>query len=331
MSSDTPVNPASSSSSAPNMQPAASQTIMMTADLLEGLLTRAISAANANSSSGNLESLLTRAISAANASSSSGNQAATQPSAATVVADSTTPPPFIAAPTTDLPPGTSLFDSFPQIESSAILEITRHEFKPMDLFKLDPAAQEKNSERKATLDLEGGVMIATPCGGSLRDYPAFSSLLEPLLVYFNVLTTYAASSGDISATLTIAKGCTTYTGHLSSLNRQFQWNAVLQYHKSFFLARRREMARGDYSGWSWSDLLLLTEHVYGHPRTQNQPSHSSKSNRPATTTAKQPVSSQICFAFNKGSCTSSPCPSSRIHKCQKCDSPDHGASSNKST
>ena len=87
-------------------------------------------------------------------------------------------------------------------------------------------------------------MTATPRGGFLQDYPTFSSLLEPL-IYFNILTTYAAISGDINATLIIAKGCTAYAGHLSALNRQFQWNAVLQYHKSYFLARRREMIRGD--------------------------------------------------------------------------------------
>jgi hypothetical protein len=313
---DAPIHPASSSTpniqpSAPNVQPAA-QTITMSADFLE--------------------SLLTRAISAATATSSSGNQAATQPSIVTAVANSTTPPPFVAAPTTEPPLGTSLFDSFPQIEASAILEIMRHEFKPMDLFKLDPAAQDKNLERKATLDMEGGVMTATPRGGSLRDYPTFSSLLEPLLVYFNILTTYAASSGDMHATLTIAKGCAIYTGHLSALNRQFQWNAVLQYHKSYFLARRREMTRGDYSGWQRSDLLLLTEHVYGHARTQNHSGSLSKSSRSAPNTAKQPVSSQICFSFNRGSCTSLPCHSGRIHKCQKCDSPDHGAlSCSKST
>ena len=194
--------PASSSTpnmqpSAPIIQPAAAQTITMSADFLESLLTWAISAANA---------------------SSSGNQTAAQPSVMTAVANSNTPPPFVAGPTTELPLGTSLLDSFPQIETSAILEITQHEFKPMDLFKLDPATHDKNMERKTTLEMEGGVMTATPHGGSLRDYPTFSSLLKPLLIYFNILTTYAAISGDINATLIIAKGCTAYAGHLSALN-----------------------------------------------------------------------------------------------------------------
>lgn len=60
------------------------------------------------------------------------------------MAVSTTPPPFVAASTAVLPLGMSLFDYFPQVEASTILEITQHEFKPVDLFKLDPAAQDKN-------------------------------------------------------------------------------------------------------------------------------------------------------------------------------------------
>ena len=90
-----------------------------------------------------------------------GNQAAPQPTVAANTANSA-PPPFIAASTTVLPLGMSLFDCFPQIEASTILEITWHQFKPMDLFKLDPGAQDKNLEWKATLDMDGGVLTATP-------------------------------------------------------------------------------------------------------------------------------------------------------------------------
>jgi hypothetical protein len=141
------------------------------------------------------------------------------------------------------------------------------------------------------LDMEGGVLTATPCGGY---YPTFSSLVEPLLIYFTILAAYAASSGDILATLTIANGCNTYIGHLSALNRQFQWNVVLQYHKSYFLSRHREMARGDYSGWLHSDVLLMNEHLYSHPRTQNHPG-SSRTGGSASSLAKQPAAAQVCL------------------------------------
>jgi hypothetical protein len=135
---------------------------------------------------------------------------------------STTSPPFVAAPNAALPLGMSIFDHFPLVEAATILEITWHEFKPMDLFKLDPAAQDKNLERKATLDVEGGILTATPCSGSLHDYPTLSSLLEPLLTYFSILTAYTALSGDMLATLTIVNGCNAYTSHLLALSQQFQ-------------------------------------------------------------------------------------------------------------
>ena len=119
------------------------------------------------------------------------------------------------------------------------------------------------------------------------------------------------------ATLTITNGCNIYIVHLFTLNCQFQWNAFLQYHKAYFLSWHCKMARGDYSGWLCSDVLLMNEHLYGHPHIQNH-SGPSKGSQSATISAKQPVAAQTCFAFNKGTCTSSPCPNGCIHKCQKC-------------
>jgi hypothetical protein len=142
-----------------------------------------------------LQMLLTQAFTAAAAASSSSTQTVAQLSVTASTNESATPPPFVAAPTAALPLGMSIFDRFPLVEAATILEITRHDFKPMDLFKLDPAAQDKNLERKATLEVEGGILTATPCSGSLCDYPTLSSLLEPLLTYFSILTAYAASSG----------------------------------------------------------------------------------------------------------------------------------------
>jgi hypothetical protein len=320
---DLPNQPSSSSTLVPPIQLSSSPT--------PGPSALASSGQTVTLSTEFLQTLLTQAFTAAAATSSSSTQTVAQPSVTASTNESATPPPFVAAPTAALPLGTSIFDRFPLVDAATILEITQHDFKPMDLFKLDPAAQDKNLERKATLEVEGGILTATPRSGSLRDYPTLSSLLEPLLTYFSILTAYAASLGDMLATLTIANGCNAYTGHLLALSRQFQWSAVLQYHKSYFLSCRREMARGDYSGWSRPDILLMTEHVYGHPRVQNHPSLS-RISRPASNSAKQPVTAQTCFAFNKGACNLSPCPNGRVHKCQKCKGTDHGASScNKSS
>ena len=237
----------------------------------------------------------------------------------------TNPPPFhsIAAPV--VPPGESLYDLFPFVETGAILDITKHMFKPLDLFRLDSALHDKSIDLKTTLDFENGSLSARARTGSPRDYPHLSSLIEPLSTYFNILSAYAASSGNVAATYTISSGGFQYIHHLSTLNRSYHWNAVLQYHKAFFMLHCRDMLKGDYSGWARSDSQLMNSHLYHQvrPLAHGQ----SRAVRSTSSPSKVLVASQICFSFNKGSCTASPCPSGRIHKCQTCDSPGHGSSS----
>ncbi|KAF8804936.1 hypothetical protein BYT27DRAFT_7105769 [Phlegmacium glaucopus] len=238
-----------------------------------------------------------------------------------------TPPPFHSS-ASIIPAGESLYDLFPLVETSAVLEITRHSFKPLDLFKLDPTLHDRNADLKTTLDLDNGSLTAKARSGSLRDYPQFSSLLKPLMVYFDILSAYAATSGNVDATYAIAQGACRYVQHLSTLNRAYNWHAVLQYHKAFFLLRCHEMMKGIYTGWAHSDNQLMNTHLYHQIRSSSFPSSSGKNNsRPVVpSTSKQlPISQQTCYFFNKGSCTTSPCTAGHIHKCQKCDDPNHGA------
>ncbi|KAF8154038.1 hypothetical protein B0H34DRAFT_631033, partial [Crassisporium funariophilum] len=138
----------------------------------------------------------------------------------------------------------SLLDVFPFIPRATIMEIVRFEFHPLNLYKLDVLAQEKAADAQNTMDLEDGHFTIRERTGSAKDYPNFASLLKPLLIYFDVLGVYAASSGNVAAILSILRGCTAYCAHLSSLNQTYFWVAILQYHKQFFLKRTKEMARG---------------------------------------------------------------------------------------
>jgi hypothetical protein len=107
-------------------------------------------------------------------------------------------PPFHSTTATVVAPGEPLYDLFPFIETSTILDITKHKFKPFDLFKLDPTLNDKNMDLK--LDFDNGTISAKGHSGSPRDYPHFSSLVEPLTIYFDILSAYAASSGNVDAT-----------------------------------------------------------------------------------------------------------------------------------
>ena len=198
-------------------------------------------------------------------------------------------PPFHSTTATVVVPGESLYDLFPLVETSTILDITKHIFKPLDLFKLDPTLHDKNMDLKTVLDFDNGTTSAEAHSDSLRDYPHFASLVEPLTIYFDILSAYAASSGNVAATYAIVTGGFHYIRHLSALNRSYHWHAVLQYHKAFFMLRCRDMLKGDYTGWARSDVQLMNCHLYHQVR-----------------------SSAVVNS-------SSTCPSGRIHQCEKCD------------
>lgn len=230
-------------------------------------------------------------------------------------------PAFVGGPNSPIPSGESLLDKFPFIPRSTLLEIIRYEFHPLNLHKLDPSAMEKSTEAKNSLVFDEYGLSVKPRTGSHKDYPFFSSLLEPLSIYFKVLTVYAASSNSVANLLSVSEASLSYIRHLTTLSRQYTWSAVLQYHVNFFLKRSRDMSHGDFSGWNTPDHVLLAEHLILHARPLASSKAKSTSSSPSSPSSKPPVAQQYCFGFNKGTCTGDKCPHGRMHKCQKCDSP----------
>ncbi|KAF9011314.1 hypothetical protein BDQ17DRAFT_1345941 [Cyathus striatus] len=186
----------------------------------------------------------------------------------------------------------SVYDDFPLVEAGIILDIARHDFRPLDLYKLDYPAK--------------------PASSSSRSYPTFTSLLSPLTVYFNILSTLAAATGKPNIIRTVADGAFCYISHLSDLSQRYEWGAVLQYHMDFHLDRRREMANGSYAGWKSADGQLINTHLVHRLLPITRYSNTSTSRNRSTKSL--PRSAQTCFNFNKGSCTSFPCPAGRIHR-----------------
>lgn len=187
-----------------------------------------------------------------------------------------------------------------------------HEFHPIDLCKLDSHFRNKADVER----LES----ATPCVGGLKEYPSLHSLLIPLSTYFAVLQAFSASAGDAHATFLIGLSAARYTAHLLDLHQNYEWTAVVQYHMQFHLHCRQEMLNGSYSGWAQPDQLLMSQYLFGHMcATGGTPSSHS-----GTGKSKRDVSGETCFAFNKGSCSTSPCLDGCIHKCCKCSAADHG-------
>ncbi|KAF9255418.1 hypothetical protein L218DRAFT_884188 [Marasmius fiardii PR-910] len=157
-------------------------------------------------------------------------------------------PAFIAGP---IPERKSLFATFPRLEASTILDVTRHDLIPTDIHKLD------SKLRRKAVD-QGTLASLTSRSGSSKDYPSLSTLLYPFGVYVQILAHFAASSGQILST-----GMMQYIMHLNDLNLHYEWDAVLAYHMAYHAEQCYKMRSNNYSGRGKLDDQLITEFLSG--------------------------------------------------------------------
>ncbi|KAF5347701.1 hypothetical protein D9757_013500 [Collybiopsis confluens] len=167
-------------------------------------------------------------------------------------------PPFASA---QAQPRKSLFDTFPLVEASTLLEVARHELRPMDLRKLDSKLRDK-------ADDEGSLGSFVPRASSSKDYPSLTTVISPLTLYFRILTQSASSGGKVDIVADLTSGLFAYIDHLHFLNSRYDWSAVLQYHMAFHGLRRRDMINGVYDGWAKVDQELWTLHLWSHERAK---------------------------------------------------------------
>ncbi|KAF9268679.1 hypothetical protein L218DRAFT_954128 [Marasmius fiardii PR-910] len=224
-----------------------------------------------------------------------------------------TVPAFIAAPVST---GKSLFDTFPFTEASTLLEVTRHELRPMDLWKLDSKLRDK-------ADDEGNLTSFNSRASTTKDYPSLTSIIHPLNLYFRILLYFASSGGQVDIVTVLSMGMMEYIGHLHTLNQRYEWSAVLRYHMDYHVLRRHEMMNGIYSGWGRPNPDLMVEHLQGHEVRTAVKRPDSSSSDSKTKTKRVPIEQQYCFAWNEGNCTNSSC--KRIHQCSvaNCHSKEH--------
>ncbi|KAK1228251.1 hypothetical protein PQX77_008711 [Marasmius sp. AFHP31] len=223
-----------------------------------------------------------------------------------------TVPAFVSAPAQL---SKSLFDAFPFVtDASVLLDVTRHELKPIDLRKLDSklCAKADNDSSLATFDSRTS---------SSKDYPSLASLTRPLGLYFQILIYFASSGGQLDVVTALSMGMIKYMVHLSDLNQRYEWDAVRMYHLDYHAVHRRDMMNGDYSGWGKPDADLITEHLFGQDKKLHAALPTATSSSPSKPTKRVPIDQQTCFTWNSGSCTNNPC--KQIHRCSTCQSKDH--------
>ncbi|KAF6765524.1 hypothetical protein DFP72DRAFT_867991 [Ephemerocybe angulata] len=221
------------------------------------------------------------------------------------------PPPFTGSAPTE---SKSLRTQFPDVKSSLLLDIMRHHLAPDDLHKLDFHGRPLAAETKGKASTSS----------SLR-YKSVFDLVVPLLTYFQVLGAFAATSGTALDVLHVMRGGMVYVSHIIDLSTRYQWEAVVRYHTRFHDARLVDMEEGDYSGWGRKDIDLMADVLVGwEVRDKGRSAAGSSGSKSDKSTSSLPITQQVCWDFNKGHCSTTPCPNGRIHKCRKCSSTEHG-------
>ncbi|KAJ3725538.1 hypothetical protein DFJ43DRAFT_976160, partial [Lentinula guzmanii] len=121
--------------------------------------------------------------------------------------------------------------------------VTRHNFRPYSLHKLDHHVRSRGDMSKGSLD------ALALSKGSIRDYPSLDSVVIPLLTYFNILIAYTQMGGNPNADCILSMGANAYIASLAEMAKKFQWAAVFDYHVEYMNLWRYEMKESNYHGW----------------------------------------------------------------------------------
>ncbi|KAF6765517.1 hypothetical protein DFP72DRAFT_747193, partial [Ephemerocybe angulata] len=204
----------------------------------------------------------------------------------------------------------SIRSLFPDVEAAHITAIITHEFRGIDLHKLDSRYRDKDLD--VFISADGSIERRNK---GAKDYKSFDALYQPLITYFAIL------SAHIPNQRTIPFVFFQFLIHLQKITKEYEWTVVLEYTMIFFNRRRMEMLEGgDYSRWGIPDASLMAEYVYAHRkaavRTNNTPKASG-----SNTNMRVP---SVCRNWNEGKCTGTgKCPSGRSHVCSSCGKSEH--------
>ncbi|KAG6859875.1 hypothetical protein C0995_002601 [Termitomyces sp. Mi166 len=128
-----------------------------------------------------------------------------------------------------------LCTQFPDVNVVVIMAIIMHEFKAMDLHKLNPT----NCDKEMVYMFNSATNRFEMSHRAAKEYKTPFSVIIPLQFYFNILMFHVNNAAAMSAFFH-------YTAYLVKLISEYEWSVVYDYHSVFFNWQRAEMAAGDY-------------------------------------------------------------------------------------
>ncbi|KAG9217580.1 hypothetical protein CCMSSC00406_0010097 [Pleurotus cornucopiae] len=170
--------------------------------------------------------------------------------------NATDAPPFIPPATSNPAAGTSsILTCFPEIESSILLSVIKHELRPQQLHKLVTSTNVKQLNPNSLFITTDGLQVAE--ASLSRELPSFAMFIRALTVYLDILTNHVALTTNNAAMVChIAHGGFFYLKTLNYYSAIYSYKAILDFHMVFHAKRLREMEQGNYSGWGRSTLTL---------------------------------------------------------------------------
>ena len=157
------------------------------------------------------------------------------------------------------------------IDAVLFSQIRNHSFDPEHLYKLaDSSAQGSNANRLSVASTETSVysqeseVVGKQPYPEHIAYPDLLSIIKPLSRYFRTLYSQCR---DVDTLRNLTECFTEYVTHLVSLEKEYPWPAVVEYHFAFHRNRLVEMRKEVYSMWARVDeglkLRLLDSRTAG--------------------------------------------------------------------
>ncbi|TBU30567.1 hypothetical protein BD311DRAFT_218931 [Dichomitus squalens] len=138
------------------------------------------------------------------------------------------------------------------IDGILFVQIRNHSFEPKHLYKLanDTARRPRTERHAPPSDASVYSSDEVPMEEA---YPDLFSIVDPLSKYFKVLN---GQCRDLETLRDLAECLAAYVTNLVWLQREYEWQAVLEYHLAFHRKRLPEMRGGIYCKWLTIDEVL---------------------------------------------------------------------------
>ncbi|KAG9219448.1 hypothetical protein CCMSSC00406_0005342 [Pleurotus cornucopiae] len=249
----------------------------------------------------------------------------TNPPFAQTPPSATETPPFIPPATSNPAAGaSSILTCFPEIESSILLSVIKHELRPQQLHKLITSTNVKQLNPNSLFITTDGLQVAE--ASLSRELPSFALFIRTLTVYLDILTNHVTLTTNNAAMVChIAHGGFFYLKMLNYYSSIYTYKAILDFHMVFHAKRLREMEQGNYSGWSKIDSNAVAEFLQGSIVVAQLAAARSGASSKSKSRSSAPRQDEVCKNFNDERCAS-PCRHNRLHKCSSCNLDAHGRS-----